>query len=245
MPISRLGLPFIFSATEGLYRTLEAVPEQEAKWQQSPNAESRPAELIERHIKEVLNLLMPSGVHDYLDCSDISTADLDLSLRADLSALRNRMLPAFEVASRLANHPGERDEFRLSLERFLARSARPPSTSATPNGTQQSEGEKSKPDAKPDGPFDADGFRFAGVDVRFGKAGKQYRLVMALWDAKKKSPAAPRPIEDVIAEVWGDDNETEDSAFRQLCADTRTRFQKVNCPLDIRQVNGKVQLSPP
>jgi hypothetical protein len=119
----------------------------------------------------------------------------------------------------------------------------PPAT-GTPAGKQQAEGGTPKPDAKPDGPFDSDGFRFAGVDVRFGKAGKQYRLVTALWDAKTKRPAEPQPIENVIAEVWGDDNETEDSAFRQLCADTRARFQKANCPLDIRQVNGKVQLSP-
>jgi len=118
-----------------------------------------------------------------------------------------------------------------------------PPNAAPPTGTQQGEGEK-RPAAKPDGPFDADGFRFAGVEVKFGKASKQYRLVMALWDEKKKSPAAPRPVEEVIAEVWGDDNETEDAAFRQLCADTRARFQKANCPLGIRQVNGNVQLLP-
>ncbi len=101
-------------------------------------------------------------------------------------------------------------------------------------------------DVAPDGPFDVDGFRFAGLEVRFGKAGKQYRLVMALWDAETKRPAPPRPVEDVIADVWGNENDTEDSAFRQLCADTRARFQKANCPLDIRQLNAKVQLlSPP
>lgn len=114
-----------------------------------------------------------------------------------------------------------------------------------PTDTRENEGEKPKPDDKPDGPFDADGFRFAGVEVKFGRAGKQYCLVKALWDAKKKRPAAPRPVEDVITEVWGDENRTEDSTFRQLCADTRRRFQTANCPLDIQQTNGKVQLSRP
>jgi hypothetical protein len=113
-----------------------------------------------------------------------------------------------------------------------------------PVGAAGGEGGKPKPDDKPNGPFDADGFRFAGVEVRFGRAVKQYRLVMALWDVKKKRPAEPRPIEEVITEVWGDEDETEDSTFRQMCSDTRRRFQAANCLLDIQQTNGKVQLSP-
>ncbi len=106
---------------------------------------------------------------------------------------------------------------------------------------QQGEGESA---TKPDGPFDADGFRFRGAEVRFPRAVKRYRLVMSLWDAKKKQLAEPRPIEDVISEVWGEENETSDSAFRQLCADTRRDFEAENCPLGIQQTNGKVQLLP-
>jgi len=147
-----------------------------------------------------------------------------------------------EIVSPIDRAHAVRDLVRKLKSRLHAELAN--AVPSTPAGTQQGEGGKPKPAAKPDGPFDADGFRFAGVEVKFGKASKQYRLVMALWDKKKKSPAAPRPVEEVIAEVWGDDNETEDAAFRQLCADTRARFQKANCPLNIQQTNGYVQLSP-
>lgn len=120
--------------------------------------------------------------------------------------------------------------------------ALPTSTRVPPTGTSQGEGENPKPDYKPDGPYAPDGFRFAGVEVKFGRAGKQYRLVMALWDAKKKRPAPPRPLQDVIAEVWGEDNDTEDPAFRKLCSDVRARLQQANCPLDVVYVNGMVQV---
>jgi hypothetical protein len=138
---------------------------------------------------------------------------------------------------------------------LLAETETPPATNTVPTsagpspaapfppaGTRQGEGGKPKPATKPDGPFDADGFRFAGVDVRFGKASKQYRLVMALWDAKKKRPAEPRPVQDVITQVWGNDNDTEDAAFRKLCSDVRDRFQRTNCPLEVVYTNGMVQL---
>jgi hypothetical protein len=108
--------------------------------------------------------------------------------------------------------------------------------------TKTSEGETGVAD-KPDGPFDIDGFRFAGVAVRFGRAALQYRLMLALWDAKMKQLTLPRDIQDVIVEVWGDDNEIEDSTFRQLCSDTRRRLQAANCPLTIRVMEGKVQLT--
>jgi hypothetical protein len=96
---------------------------------------------------------------------------------------------------------------------------------------------------QPDGPFGADGFRFRGVEVRFGTASLQYRLVVALWDGRRKRPADPRPVDDVIDQVWGEGNDTGDSAFRQMCADTRRRLQAANCPLGIRQVGGKVRLA--
>lgn len=108
---------------------------------------------------------------------------------------------------------------------------------AAPPAAERGEGGK-----MPDGPFDADGFRFGGVEVRFGRAAKQYCLVVALWDATKNRLSDPRSVEDVISIVWGNDNNTEDSAFRQLCADTRRRLQTANCPLNISVMNGKVQL---
>ncbi|MFM8270786.1 MAG: hypothetical protein ACKODX_00405, partial [Gemmata sp.] len=101
--------------------------------------------------------------------------------------------------------PGGAGVLRQDADRPIT--GKPTRPARRPTGRSKAKGRSRRPDAKPDGPFDADGFRFAGVDVRFGKAGKQYLLVMALWDAKKKAPAAPRPVEDVIAEVWGDENE--------------------------------------
>jgi hypothetical protein len=103
-------------------------------------------------------------------------------------------------------------------------------------------GSESKP-PEPDGPFDSDGFSFSGVEVRFGRATRQYRLVLALWDGKINQPALPRLVNEVITELWGEGNETKDSTFRQLCTDTRRRFQTAHCPLNIQLRNGKVQLS--
>ncbi|VTU01338.1 unnamed protein product [Gemmataceae bacterium] len=106
------------------------------------------------------------------------------------------------------------------------------------------EGAEPKPKYKPDGPFGADGFRFAGVEVRFGRAALQRRLVLALWDVVMNQPHPPRAAEDVMAEVWGDGHDTDDATFRQLCSDTRSRFQRANCPLDIKSVLGRVALVP-
>ncbi|HEX4607905.1 MAG TPA: hypothetical protein VH092_06855 [Urbifossiella sp.] len=115
---------------------------------------------------------------------------------------------------------------------------RDPSADAKTGATRR------KPQSEPDGPFSANEFRFAGAEVRFGRADKQFRLVTALWDARTNRPAAPRPVDDVIGEVWGEENDTEDSTFRQLCSDTRRRLEAANCPLDIRQGNGVVFLAP-
>ena len=85
--------------------------------------------------------------------------------------------------------------------------------SPTPEtGMGGSEGVKPKPNPMSDGPFDADGFRYAGVEVKFGNAAKQYRLVLSLWVAEKRKLALPRPVEDVIAEVWGSENDTNTTA---------------------------------
>jgi hypothetical protein len=119
-----------------------------------------------------------------------------------------------------------------------------PATEAAPIPASVEKGKGGAPTDKPDGPFGADGFRFAGVEVRFGRAPKQYRLVKALWNAKANRLAEPRPIEDVKDEVWGEGNDTEDTAFRQLCSDTRKKLQTANCPLDIEALNGVAWLVP-
>ncbi len=117
--------------------------------------------------------------------------------------------------------------------------------SPLPTETQQGEGEKSKPDDKPDGPFDADGFRFAGVEVRFGRAVLQQRLVLALWDAEKQQVAPPRQVEAVMDDVYGAEHRTEDSTFRKLCSETRTRLATAGCSLAIKTPTpGVLQLFP-
>ncbi len=111
---------------------------------------------------------------------------------------------------------------------------------------KQSNGNKPEKEEvlKTDGFFDADGFRFAGVEVRFGRAYQQYKLVKALWEEPINSPASPRLVEQVLYDVYGDSHDTTDAAFRQLCSDTRKRFETANCPLLISSVQGKVFLKP-
>jgi hypothetical protein len=98
--------------------------------------------------------------------------------------------------------------------------------------------------ALPDGPFEADGFLFQNVEVRFGRAVKQRSLVLALWDVTNCRPRDARPIEDVLTEVYGEDHDTEDAAFRQLCADTRRRIESVAISLTIETSQGYVQFTP-
>lgn len=93
---------------------------------------------------------------------------------------------------------------------------------------------------RPDGLFGADGFRFGGAEVRFGRAALQYRLVTAIWDVERNGPADPRKVQAVIDEVYGRDSETSDSTFRKLCSDTGARLTKAGCPLVIRAVQGVV-----
>src|SRR5262249_937178 len=93
---------------------------------------------------------------------------------------------------------------------------------------------------EPPGPFRTAGLRYRGTPVRFGRAAKQRSLVLALWDTSKRCPHPARPIEDVLSEVYGEVNETEDSTFRQLCTDTRSRLDCHNCPLTIESLQGTV-----
>ena len=97
---------------------------------------------------------------------------------------------------------------------------------------------------EPDGPFGTDGFRFRGVEVRFRRAALPRKLVLALWDEKNRRPQDARQVEDVLSQVYGEAHQTEDATFRQLCTDTRGRFQAVNMALDIECLQGKVQLIP-
>jgi hypothetical protein len=97
---------------------------------------------------------------------------------------------------------------------------------------------------EPDGPFGTDGFRLNGVEVRFGRAAKQRNLTLALWDCKKSCPRPARPIEEVLTDVYGGNHDTSDATFRQLCADTRRRFQTAGLPLTLENMQGKVRLNP-
>jgi hypothetical protein len=111
------------------------------------------------------------------------------------------------------------------------------STSRLPKGER-------RPPTEADGLFGAGGFRFCGVEVRFGRAAKQYALVAALWSSASNQVGPARKVEDVVSEVYGDDHDTSDPAVRQLCSDVRRRLQTCNCPIDIVLSNGKLQLSP-
>jgi hypothetical protein len=117
------------------------------------------------------------------------------------------------------------------------------SISEQPNGKKRSEGRTVPSDRKPDGPFDSDGFRYGGTEVRFGRAALPLQLVLALWDTPNHRPRESRPIGDVQHEVWGVDD-VEDSTYRQLCTDVRGRFEIAGCPLNIENLQGKVRLIP-
>jgi len=142
-----------------------------------------------------------------------------------------------QIADAAIAHPLLPEHFRLPAPRAgqVLPADPPPAVPAS----EKAEG---GPSADTDGPFDADGFRFAGVTVRFGRAPKRYALILALWDRERRTPTDPRAVQDVIDAVYGNENDTNDTTFRQLCSDTRTNLQKTNCPLDIRLLNGTIQL---
>jgi hypothetical protein len=68
--------------------------------------------------------------------------------------------------------------------------------------------------------------------------------VLALWDQQERRPRPARPIEEVITEVYGEDNDTSDPAFRQLCSDAQKKFDAGNVPLKFESLRGKVHLAP-
>jgi hypothetical protein len=124
----------------------------------------------------------------------------------------------------------------------------PPVTPSQPEKLQTEEASASpvivetSKSVPPDGLFDIDGFRFSGVEVRFGRAAKQYRLVTTLWDAENKQPTAPKGIESVMEEIYGTGHDTSDATFRQLCSDVRRKLQSNNCPVTIDLVKATVRL---
>ena len=46
----------------------------------------------------------------------------------------------------------------------------------------------------------------------------------------------------MLNEVYGDGHDTSDGTFRQLCTDTRSKFDIANCPIKIESRGGKVRL---
>lgn len=161
------------------------------------------------------------------------------SLRADIADRLNKFDPAplFDelAAAVVADCTGQATGAAIEL-----------TTSAV------SSGETAKPAPAPDfseadqtdGPFGADGFRFRRAEVRFGRAALQRKLVLALWDLPSCRPRVARPVEDVISEVYGQDHDTSDAAFRQLCADTNRRLSSSSCSISITSLQGQVCLVP-
>jgi hypothetical protein len=150
-----------------------------------------------------------------------------------------------QAAAALASVLREIDKWegRLAL---LFRPAAPPvvQTVGAPAPPEPPPPSAAPPELLPDGPFDPDGFRYRGTEVRFGRAGKQRGLVLALWDQKERRPRPARPIQDVITEVYGENNDTSGPAFRQLCSDAQKKLNADNVPLKIESLQGKVQLTP-
>jgi hypothetical protein len=94
----------------------------------------------------------------------------------------------------------------------------------------------------PDGFFGTDGFRFRGGEVRFGRAALQQRLVRALWDAAAGRPRPARLAVNVLTEVYGEEHQTSDAAFRQLLSDTRRRLETAHLPLTLEYLQERVSL---
>jgi hypothetical protein len=97
----------------------------------------------------------------------------------------------------------------------------------------------------PDGPCDPNGFRFRGAELAWGKATLRKKLTLALWDRESRRPRPPRPTQEVIEEVYGDDEDTSEPTFRALISDTRGMYQKAQLALDIKNEQGKVWLVAP
>jgi hypothetical protein len=95
----------------------------------------------------------------------------------------------------------------------------------------------------PDGPVEPDGFRLDCAEVRFGRATLQRKLIVSLWDTKKRRPCPARPIQDVVDDVYGEEHDPTDEAFRQLCSDSRRKLEAANLPLTIEMKQGTVRLT--
>jgi hypothetical protein len=173
--------------------------------------------------------------------------------RKDVTAVVNRVERGcndlFKWAVRGGDHAAPSDETGFALRDLedLAAAFHPVESAA---GTSIGDGPAADSTAaaddlpRPDGPFDADGFRYRGTEVWFGRAGKQRALMLALWDQKKRRPQPARPIQDVITEVYGAENDTSDPAFRQLCSDAQKKLDAADVSLKIESLQGKVQLTP-
>lgn len=114
---------------------------------------------------------------------------------------------------------------------------------AAEGGAEKPVGPASSPmPSDADGLFDGTAVRLGGVVVQFGRAALQLRLVQALWDDSENQPSPARELESVLSEVYGENHQTEDSTFRQLCSDTRRRLATANCSFTILHEAGTVRL---
>jgi hypothetical protein len=95
----------------------------------------------------------------------------------------------------------------------------------------------------PDGPFGTSKFRYRGRPVDFGRSTLRRKLVIALWDKKKRKPIC-RETQQVIDEIYGTENDVSDNAFRQLCKDARGNLERAAIRLTIKQTSGMVAMEP-
>lgn len=160
-----------------------------------------------------------------------------------LSAGDAEGLTLAEAASKLTPAP-DGTELPAPIERAAGQAGETPADAALPQQAVevQTPVPQSTVEPLPDGPFDGDGFRYQGKEVRFRRAAKQQALMLALWDINTCRPRAKRKIEDVMTEVYGDDHDTADTTFRQLCCDTQRRLDAANITLRITSLQGMVCL---
>lgn len=140
-------------------------------------------------------------------------------------------------------HPEWIGDCRIESEPWGASCAALHSWSAVPLGDGPSGRDREEQSSIPDG-LGANGkFWFRGKEVRFGRGALRRNLVLALWDNDKRQPIGQQAIEVVVTKVWGDNHDTTDSAFRQLCADTNQQvFERDAHPLRIVNQVGFTRL---
>jgi hypothetical protein len=93
-----------------------------------------------------------------------------------------------------------------------------------------------------DGPVEGNGYRLDGITVRFGKSRIKHRLLTYLWDAERGRPHEYREIEDVIKDVWNDE-QTSDKAVTKMCQRVSDDLRGAGILWTVQCMTGRVWLA--